>query len=252
MVRRKLESINPNSGHRARLRQRFTRAGAQGFSDYELLELLLTYAIPRRDTKPLAKRLVATFGSLHGVLNAPTGRLASIDGMGDQSAVLLRLVRDLHRPSISLANVERPVVASTKSAVEILRGELASATEEKFVALLLDVSSKLLRILTLAEGTIDRAAVYPRQLIEEVIKVGAAAVIVGHNHPHASPEPSDADRALTLRLCSALQPIEADFLDHIIIGENGYYSFASHGELANKTTPQIPALNADSSPRNNS
>jgi len=219
------------TGHRERLRDRYARAGADAFAEHELLELLLTFAIPRRDTKPVAKRLLGTFGSLHEVLNAPQHRLSMVEGVGPQSALLIRLVRDLHRPSVAWPNLQRTTVASTKAAVEILRAEFASASEEHFLALLLDVSSRLLGIARLADGTIDRATVYPRHVAEEAIKVGAAAVILGHNHPRAAADPTPADRTLTRQLFLALTPIGIEILDHVIVGEGPYYSFASRGEL---------------------
>jgi DNA repair protein RadC len=218
-------------GHRGRLRERYARAGAEAFAGHELLELLLTFAIPRKDTKAVAKRLLGTFGSLHEVLNAPQERLSMVEGIGPQSALLIRLVRDLHRPSVAQPDLQRTAVTSTKGAVEIFQAEFASASEEQFLALLLDVSSRLLRISRLADGTIDRATVYPRHVAEEAIKVGAAAVIIGHNHPRAAADPTPADHALTRQLYLALTPLGIEILDHVIVGEGPYYSFASRGDL---------------------
>lgn len=219
------------AGHRRRLRDRYARAGAEAFAEHELLELLLTFSIPRKDTKPIAKRLLTTFGSLHEILNAPQERLSTVEGVGAQSALLIRLVRDFHRPSVAQPDLRRTAVTSTRAAVEILQAEFVSASEEHFLVLLLDVSSRLLRILRLADGTIDRATVYPRHLAEEAIKVGAAALIIGHNHPRAAADPTPADRALTRQLYLALTPLGIDLLDHVIVGEGPYYSFASRGEI---------------------
>jgi DNA repair protein RadC len=213
------------------LRDRYARAGAEAFAEHELLELLLTFAIPRKDTKPVAKRLLGTFGSLHEVLNAPQDRIAMVEGVGPQSALLIRLVRDLHRPSVAQPDLQRTTVNSTKAAAELLQAEFASASEEHFLALLLDVSSRLLRIARLADGTIDRATVYPRHLAEEAIKAGAAAVIIGHNHPRASADPTPADVALTRQIYLALTPLGIEILDHVIVGEGPYYSFATRGDL---------------------
>jgi DNA repair protein RadC len=207
------------------------RSGAEGFSDHELLELLLTYSIPRRDIKPVAKRLLATLGSLPEVLNSTPQRLCLVDGIGEQSAVLIRLVRDFHRPSVLQPVPRRQEVDSTREAVAVLRAEFSSSTEEEFGVLLLDVDGRLLRVTRLATGTIDRATVYPRAVAAEAIRSGAAAIILGHSHPRAASDPSPADLALTRQLVLALTPIGVDLLDHVILGDGEYYSFASRGDL---------------------
>ena len=221
----------PYHGHRERLRARFARAGIQGLNDYEALELLLSYAIPRRDTKPLARQLLAEFGSLYEVLNAPAERLMRVGGVGERSALLVRLVRDFQRESVHAAGSRRVILDSTRKAADFLRSEFATASEERFGALLLDAKARLLRFLLLTEGTTDRASVYPRRLAEAAIQCGATAVILGHNHPRAASRPSDTDRAMTRQLLLAFSPIGVDLLDHIIVGEDGCHSFARTGEL---------------------
>lgn len=220
-----------HAGHRARLRQRFVRGGAEAFSEHELLELLLTFSIPRKDTKDTAKRLLSEFGSLHEVLNASTEKLTIVEGVGQTSAILMRLVRDFYRPSVFASGTPRAEIMNTESAANLLRAEFATATEEKFLVLFLDVSSRLLKISVLSEGTIDRAAVYPRKVAQEAIGTGAAAVILAHNHPRSSPVPSQADKLLTRQLCNSLMPIGVEILDHIILGEHDFYSFAKAGDL---------------------
>jgi DNA repair protein RadC len=218
-------------GHRKRLRARFARAGIEGLNDYEALELLLSYAIPRRDTKSIAKRLLVEFGSLHEVLNAPAERLARVKGVGERSALLIRLVRDFQRESLCGAGASRILVDSTRKAVDYFRSEFATVAEEQFGALLLDAKARLLRFMLLSKGTIDRAAVYPRQLAEAAIQCGATGVILGHNHPRKPSEASEIDRAMTRQLLLAFTPIGVDILDHIILGDDGAYSFARSGEL---------------------
>jgi DNA repair protein RadC len=218
-------------GHRERLRARFARVGIEGLNDYEALELLLTYAIPRRDTKPVAKRLLAEFGSLNEVVNAPAERLRRVKGVGQRSALLIRLVRDFQRESLHGAGARRVRLDSTQKAADYLRSEFATASEECFGALLLDPKARLLRFVLLAEGTIDRAVAYPRQVAEAAIQSGAAGIIVGHNHPRKASTPSETDRAMTRQLILSLSPIGVDLLDHIVLGEDGFYSFARTGEL---------------------
>ena len=229
------EDVHPGGrlylGHRERLRKRFAEAGIAGLSDYEALELLLSYAIPRRDTKPIAKRLLAEFGSIHEVLNAPPERLARVKGVGERSALLIRLVRDFQRESLRGAGARRVVVDSTRRASAYFQSEFAAVSEERFGALLVDARARLLRFVLLSEGTVDRAAVYPRQLAEAAIQCGATGVILGHNHPRQKAHPSDVDRAMTRQLLLALAPIGVDLLDHLILGEDGCHSFARSGEL---------------------
>ncbi len=218
-------------GHRERLRARFARAGIEGLHDYEALELLLAYAIPRRDTKPLAKRLLAEFGSIADVLNAPSERLSRVKGIGQQTALLIRLVRDFQRESLRGSRKTAPLLDSTIKAAKYFRSEFATTSEECFGALLLDTMSRLLRFLLLSKGTVDRTSVYPRQLAEVAIQSGATALIIGHNHPRNDPRPSETDMIMTRQLISALGTIGVDLLDHIILGAKSHYSFARSGEL---------------------
>lgn len=227
-----IKNSNQADGHRNRLRKRFLKSGAEAFSEHELLELLLTYSIPRKDTKSVSKDLLSAYGSLHDVLNASIEKLLMVHGVGETSAILIRLVRDFYKPSIYSSPNKRTELKSTASAVDLLRAEFATAMEEKFIAVFLDVNSKILNISTLSVGTIDRATVYPRKIAEEAIKIGAAAIILAHNHPRSKPEPSQADKLLTKQLFISLLPLGVEILDHIIIGENEYYSFAKSGDLA--------------------
>jgi DNA repair protein RadC len=175
--------------------------------------------------------LLAEFGSLHEVLNAPADRLKRVAGVGEQAALLIQLVRDFQRESLRGGQAGRVLVDSTEKAADFLRSEFATTSEERFALLLLDSKGRVLRFMSQSKGTVDRAAAYPRQVAEAAIQCGAMGIIVGHNHPRGASQPSAPDRALTRQLLLCLSPIGVDLLDHIILGEDGCYSFARTGEL---------------------
>ncbi len=225
-------TIGPE-GHRKRLRERFEQSGLDGFHDHEVLELLLTFVIPRRDVKPLAKMLLRQFGSLAAVFDAPQVTLLQMPGIGPQAATLLtalpRLFDRYQKNRWGPDDKER--VMSTDDAVLRLRSELGTERSEVFSILALDSKNVLIAAERIQEGSVNRTAVFPRLVVEAIVKHHATAVILAHNHPGGDPHPSAADRQLTRRLKKILNDLDIHVHDHIIIAGPHYFSFAEHGEL---------------------
>jgi len=223
---------NSSEGHRHRLRRKFLKSGLAGFHDYEVLELLLTLGTPRRDCKPLAKRLLEKFGSLRAVLDASPGELRKVEGIGEinQVGILLpRAVAGLYR---EIQARQCPVTGSPASAAEYLRAEIGSHDREVFKILLLDNSNRVRDIITLFEGTIDQTVVHPREVVAAALKAGASRMVLAHNHPGGTLAPSAQDRALTRRLKEACRLVGVEVLDHIIVSDRkGYYSMKENNEI---------------------
>ena len=211
--------------HRKRLRDRFLRAGGAGLQDYELLELLLTFAVPRADVKPVAKALLKRFGSLPGVLDATTDELNTVRGLGPSSATLIRLVKELFAQYLAITIRKRDALSAPQSVVDYARVKLGGIAKEAFMVLFLNVKNEVIADQIIQEGTIDHAVVYPRSILEAALANRAACLILVHNHPSGHPEPSSEDRKLTRAIVDAMRPVEIRVLDHIIVGRRGYYSF---------------------------
>jgi len=218
-------------GHRKRLRERFRKAGAQGMHDYELLELLLTYAIPRRDVKPIAKKLIERFKGITGVMNASQEELESVEGMGPISATLIRLVKELFGLYMAERMEGRDLLASPQAVVDFARVKLAGLSHEAFMVIYLNTKNEVIEYEVVHEGTVDRAIIYPRRIIESALSHHASGLILVHNHPSGYPEPSEDDRRLTRSIYEVAHTIDIRVLDHIIVGRNGYFSFREGGLL---------------------
>jgi len=212
-------------GHRERLRQRFRTGGAEALPDYELLELLLFRAIARRDTKPLAKALIARFGSFAEALSASPERLKEVPGVGEAVVTELKLV---HASGLRLARAEirpRTLLTSWSAVLDYCRAAMAFAEREQFRILFLDKKNGLIADEVQGEGTVDHTPVYPREVIKRALELAASAVILVHNHPSGDPTPSTADIDMTRRLIEAGDKLSVKIHDHIIIGRNGHASF---------------------------
>ncbi len=218
-------------GHRKRLRERLLGRGADSLEDYELLEALLFSANTRVDTKPIAKRLLKTFGSLGAVLAAEPSRLQAVEGMGEVSAASLKAVEAASRRLLREEARERPVISSWNRLLAYCRAQLAHETVENFHLLFLDTRNHLIADERQQRGTIDHTAVYPREVVKRALELGAAAVILVHNHPSGDPTPSKADIAMTKEIKAAAAPLGIEIHDHIIIGKAGHTSFKSRGLL---------------------
>lgn len=214
------------AGHRARLRERFLKAGGAGLQDYEELELLLSCAIPRRDVKPLAKNLLAQFGGLAQVFDAEPAELEAMPGMGPAAAALVLLVKELFVACSEARMRERDLVSSPRSAVDFARAKLAGLPREQFLVLFLNAKNEVISHAVLHEGTEERAAVYPKRTVEEALRRHAVGVILVHNHPSGHPEPSTEDRSITRAVAEACRTVDVRVLDHVVVGRGGYFSFA--------------------------
>jgi DNA repair protein RadC len=223
------EKREQNFGHRGRMRQRLLEGGADGFLDYELLEYVLGLAIPRRDTKQLAKRLIAEFGSFSSVISAQPAELARVPGLGEHSISAIKFV---HAASVRLlkeAIVNRPVLDSWTAVIDYLHSDMAHGLTERFRVLFLNSRNILIRDEVLFEGTINQAPVYTREVIKRALELGAAAVILVHNHPSGDPKPSRDDIELTKEIVEVGRHLELAVYDHVIIGRSGHSSLKSMG-----------------------
>lgn len=216
-------------GHRQRLQKRFLKGGLHGFLDYEVVELLLTLGTPRRDCKDLAKQAMRKFKMLRRVLEASEDELQEIAGLGPRNIFGIKLIQEVSRRFLREKMMSRPVCHSSQEVFDYLYHSLRDADKEKFKALFLDAKNRIIEEETFFEGTVDTSAVYPREILKNALKCNASAVIFVHNHPSGDPEPSESDREITKELVFAAGTMQLKVLDHIIIGNNRYFSFADRG-----------------------
>lgn len=218
-------------GHRERIRNKYIKNGISAFQEYEILELLLTYAIPRKDTKKLAKNLLNKFGSIENLLKAKKEDLISIEGIGESSISFLKLIGEL--PNLlyenKLRNSDIISIKSKDTLLKYLRSAIAYEDVEKFYVLYLSTANELIACEEKSCGTLDKSAVYPREIFKDVIKYNAKAVILAHNHPSDSTKPSKSDLEITKEIAKGLENFDAVLLEHIIITKNSYFSFLEEG-----------------------
>lgn len=220
---------NDNNGHRARLKERFRNAYGAGMHDYEMLELLLTYALPRKDVKPIAKNLIARFKNLNGVFDAPPTEIETMPDMGSHSATLIKLVKEVCGIYLAGRMEKKNLLSSPDRVVQFARMKLAGLPHEAFMVLFLNVQNEILAHEIVNEGTVDQVAVYPRRIVEKALAHHAGGLILVHNHPSGYTDPSDDDKRLTRSLKEAANLLSIRLLDHIIVGQNGYFSFLERG-----------------------
>jgi len=216
-------------GHRERLRRRFQKAGAGGLHNYELLELLLTYAIPRKDVKPVAKRLIKRFGSLGAVFDASLEELEGVPDVGPSSAILIKLVKEILCVYLSEEMEGKDLLSSPRTAASFARAKLAALSYEAFMVIYLNVKNEVIDYEVVHEGTIDRALIYPRRIIESALAHHAAGLLLVHNHPSGHPQASSEDKRITSTIAEAAEMVDIKVVDHIIVGKNGYFSFVEQG-----------------------
>ncbi|ORE96699.1 DNA repair protein RadC [Stappia sp. 22II-S9-Z10] len=209
------------------MRDRFDRGEA--LPDYELLELLLFRSIPRRDTKPIAKALIAEFGSFAAVVSAPAARLLEVSGVGERVVGDFRLVRATAERLTHDTLKARAVLGSTDAVVEFYRAKLRGVAREEFHVLYLDKKNQMLASECAGTGTVDHTPVYPREVLKRALELSASAVVLIHNHPSGDPSPSRADIAVTAKIMEAAQPLGLSVHDHIIIGANAFTSLRGEG-----------------------
>ena len=211
-------------GHRERLRARFRDAGADALSDYELLELVLFRALPRRDVKPLAKTLINRFGSFAEVVHAPEARLRETSGLGDAAVTELKLIAATASRVAKGQLKQRMVLSSWSAVIDYCRTAMAFADKEQFRILFLDKRNQLIADELQQVGTIDHTPVYPREVVKRALELSATAIIMVHNHPSGDPTPSTADIQMTKSIVGIANPLGISVHDHIIVGKNGHAS----------------------------
>ncbi len=229
-----MAKIEPHyHGHRKRLRDRFLKSGFDGFAEHEVVELLLTLAIPRSDVKQQAKALLNRFGSLRGILDAPLAELRSVKGIGEVTAISLKVIRGAATRYLQEVSEEAEVLSDPERISNFWRMQIGHLKHEVFAVAYLDSAYRLLHngVEMLQEGTIDRAAVYPRRVVEAALKRQAAALVLAHNHPNGNVEPSEQDKLVTRAIVLAAETIGLRVADHLIVSESQTFSFSKAGLL---------------------
>lgn len=218
-------------GYRERLRRRFLLGGGRDMPDYELLELLLTIAIPRRDVKPLAKELIRKFGSFAEVVNAPLEELMLVKGVKENTAAVLRIVRECSVRSSwqSLKGMDAPVISDFDAMVDYCRSAMAYQMVEEFRIIFLNSKLYVIGEEIQQRGTVDQVAIHPREVIKSAMMHGASAMILVHNHPSGIVTPSKADMEITKRIKEAAEAVSIRLFDHLIISKSSVYSFHNQG-----------------------
>lgn len=216
-------------GHRARLRQRLADGGPDALLDHELVEYLLALAIPRMDTKPLAKALMAEFGGIGGVLTADGDALRRVKGMGETSIAAIKIAQAAALRLLQARVREQPILGSWQALLDYLRADMAHLTVERVRVLHLNTRNMLIRDENMGDGSIDQAAIYTREVIRRAIDLGSASLILVHNHPSGSPEPSRQDIDITRQIAEAGKRLGITVHDHIIIGLHGHVSMRAQG-----------------------
>ena len=219
-------------GHRARVREKFWKEGPQSFSEEDLLELLLFFGIPRRDTRALARELLKTFGGrIDLVIDAPVEELLKVKGLGEAGVLPLKVVQEVARRYLKSRSKKADYLRSPKEVYDYLMYCFKNHSREVFVTIFLDTHNWVIEVEVLFAGTINESAVYPREIFAKAVKYKAYALIFAHNHPSGNPLPSIADLNLTKKLILAGKLLGFKVLDHLIIGEEGYYSMAEEGDI---------------------
>ena len=219
-----------HAGHRDRLRERFL-LGADTLPDYEMLELVLFAAIPRRDVKPLAKQMIAHFGSFAEVIAAPRERLLEVEGIGENVAVQLKVIEAAALRLSKARLIGRPALSSWQALLDYCTAAMARSIREEFRVLFLDRKNVLIADEVQSAGTIDHTPVYPREIVKRALELNASALILVHNHPSGDPTPSRADIEMTRSIAAAAKPLGIAVHDHVIVGRSGHASFKSLGLL---------------------
>jgi DNA repair protein RadC len=216
-------------GHRRRLRERFNQSGLPAFLDYEIVEVLLTLGTSRKDCKPQAREAIKRFRTLRGVLEAPAEELQKIKGITAHNVFVIKFMQEIARKFLKEQVLEKPYSRSSRDVFDYLYHSMRDLKKEIFKVMFLDSQNGIVQIEDLFEGTLNASAIYPREVIQSAVKHNAAALIFVHNHPAGNPQPSENDKQITRELVFAGNIMQIKVLDHIIIGDNRYFSFADAG-----------------------
>ncbi|PIP12737.1 MAG: hypothetical protein COT45_00705 [bacterium (Candidatus Stahlbacteria) CG08_land_8_20_14_0_20_40_26] len=214
-------------GHRKRLREKFMESGLLGLHDYEIVELLLTLGTPRKDCKQQAKALMKKFKTLRGVIDAGKEELCEIKGVGPKNIFGIRFVREISEKYLEDRIIKQEIYRTPQDVFNYLYVSMRGLKKEVFKTLFLDVKNRLIATEKMFKGTVSSSVVYPREIVKRAIKKDASSVILVHNHPSGDPAPSPEDKRITRDVVDALEAVDIKVLDHIIIGDNRYFSFAS-------------------------
>lgn len=225
-------AAHKGEGHRGRLRERFLTGGLDGFLDYEVVELLLTLATPRKDCKDAAKRAMQKFKTLQGVFEADPGELQGVAGIGTKNMLGIKLIKAVAERFLAKKVMGRDAICNSGDLFAYLNTSIRDKTRECFVAVFLDSKNRVIAMETLFEGTLSASSVYPREVVRAALEHHAAALIFAHNHPSGEPRPSAEDRAVTRQLVFAGRIMGFSVHEHLIIGDNRYFSFADQGYIA--------------------
>jgi len=224
--------VHTGEGHRRRLREKFLRSGLDGFHDYEVIELLLTLGTPRKDCKQQAKEALKCFKTLQGVIEAPVEELQKIKGIGPHNVFGIKFVQAVAERYLQKKLTKKEFIRSSKDLFNYLYFSMRDKDRERFMVIFLDAQNRIIAVETLFEGTLTAASVYPREVVKIVLRHNAAAILLVHNHPSGEPRPSNEDKVITRELIHACRTIGVYVHDHLIIGDNTYFSFADHGYIA--------------------
>jgi len=225
-----IKTQNPSHiGHRQRIKDKYKKSGIDDWLDYEVLELVLSYAIVRKDTKPIAKELLTRFKTISGVLDADREELKNVPGISEHAALSLNLLKDVAILYLENGLHNKDLLSSPEAVFDYLKASLKGSTDEEFKTLFLNGRNQLIAVETLQTGTVNRSVVYPRKIVERSLYHHALGVIIAHNHPAGTLKPSKDDCAVTKTVKDALKTVEISLLDHIIIGGNDYFSFKGKG-----------------------
>lgn len=233
---RKATSSHKGEGHRKRLRDRFLKSGLQGFSDYEVIELLLSLNTPRKDCKESAKLLLDRFKTFPAVLEASHGSLCDIPGVGPANSLGIRLIKEAADRYLETRIISRDVVQNQRDLLDFLNQTMGHRTKEVFAGIFLDAKNRVLTSEILFTGTLTSSSVYPREVIISALKHNAAAMIVAHNHPSGDATPSKSDMEITKKLFFALKYVGIILHEHMIISSGGFFSFAAQGLISQFNT----------------
>ena len=215
-------------GHRQRMKQKFLMVEPSSFTDYELMELMLFQAIPRKDVKPLAKELLSRFGSISKIVKASEEEILKVAGINENITISLKLIKEMLRRSLKQDIMHKNAISSWGMLLEYLTFTMDSLEVEEFHVLFLNKKNQLIADELMARGTIDQTPVYPREIVKKALHYSAASVILVHNHPSGSSQPSNADIDITREIENACKAVNVRVHDHVIIGAQGHYSFKSN------------------------
>lgn len=218
-------------GHRERLKERFNTSKGSALADYEMLELLLTYAIPRKDTKPIAKDLMTKFGSFADVMRADIKDLCAVKGIGESIATYIQVIAATNLRSKKDKVVGKKIMRDRLDLLDYLYAKIADLKHEEFHVMYLDAKNNVVADDMLFRGTVNESAVYPREIVKEALNKAATSLVLVHNHPSGNPEPSLADERVTMEIVAAAAAVGITVHDHLIIGMDRHYSFYDHGKM---------------------